>query len=243
MDIVCESHCGLLGWPGCYESLIGQGRNDREVCDGVLLSFMEALLSNCWSTAGRAPGGSGCHGPLVPWDGDGSPLRRYGVCFEVSEQGEGPQGSVRWMLPFRARLLAGQTRGDAHGENATPVQCIIIFIPSVHASGFITQTFEPFAHSEGRSDAQDDGAADTQAQNPRVQRGGVHPLPPVEVRHTREPNVGCDVHGQVGCEQLAHGRLQKLRVATKVRVPTTSSAPPQEIEECSSSSSSSSSSS
>ena len=194
MDIVCESHCGLLGWPGCYESLIGQGRNDREVCDGVLLSFMEALLSNCWSTAGRAPEGSGCHGPLVPWDGDGSLLRRYGVCFGVTEQGEGPQGSVRWMGPFRARLLASQTRGDAHGENATPVQSIIIFIPSVHASGFIIQTFEPFAHSEGGSDA-------------------------VEVRHTREPNVGCDVHGQVGREQLAHGRLQKLRVATKVRVP------------------------
>ena len=118
-------------------------------------------LSNCWSTAGRAPGGSGCHGPLVPWDGDGSPLRWYGVCFGVAEQGEGPQGSVRRMGPFRARLLAGQTRSDAHGENATPVQCIIVFIPRVHASGFITQTFESFAHSEGGSEAQGGGSADT----------------------------------------------------------------------------------
>ena len=49
----------------------------------------------------------------------------------------------RWMGPFRARLLAGQTRGDAHGGNAT------IFISCVHASGFNIQTFEHFAHSEG----------------------------------------------------------------------------------------------
>ena len=136
MDIVCESHCGLLGWPGCYESLIGQGRNDREVCDGVLLSFMEALiqlLEHSWTCT--------CHSWVLiqllehswtctrrqwmPWaigplDGDGSPLRWYGVCFGVAEQGEGPQGSVRRMGPFRARLLAGQTRSDAHGESATP---------------------------------------------------------------------------------------------------------------------------
>ena len=132
------------------------------------------------------------------------------MCFGVAEQGEGPQGSVRGMGPFRARLLSGQTRGDAHGENATPVQSITIFIPSVHAPGIIIQTFELFAHSQGGSDAQDDGTGDTQAQTPRVRRGGVYPLPPVEVGHSREPNVGCDVHSQVECEQLAHGRLQKL---------------------------------
>ena len=73
------------------------------------------------------------------------------------------------MGPFHSRLLAGQTRSDAHGENATPVQGIII-ISCVHASAFIIQTFEPFAHSEGGSVSQDDGAADTQTQNPRLQR-------------------------------------------------------------------------
>ena len=123
------------------------------------------------------------------------------------------------MEPFRARLLACQTRGDAHGQNATPVQYIIVFIRA-----FTRQASSPTRSSPSHTGNVEVklkmmGSADTQAQNPRVQRGGVHPLPPVEVRHTREPNVGCDVHGQVGCEQLAHGSLQKLRKATKVRVP------------------------
>ena len=38
--------------------------------------------------------------------------------------------------------LPVNARGDAHGQNATPVQCIIVFISCVHASGFIIQTFE-----------------------------------------------------------------------------------------------------
>ena len=72
------------------------------------------------------------------------------------------------MEPFRARLLAGQTRGDAPGEHAAPIQSIIVFTPSVRTSGFIIQTFELLEHSEGGRDAQDDGAEHPQAQDPRV---------------------------------------------------------------------------
>ena len=80
----------------------------------------QALSSNCWSTAGRAPGGSGCHGPLT---------------------------------------------------------------------GFIIHTFEPFAHSEGGSDAQDDGAAETQAQNPGAYHAGTNDYLPFFFLRAQLPNL------------------------------------------------------
>ena len=190
---------------------------------------MEALLTNGRSTAGRAPGGSGCHGPLVPGDEDGSPLRWYGVCFGVAEQEEGPHGSVRWMGPFRARLLAGQTRRDAHGEKK---------------------------QRRSRTSSSSSRACRFQASSSRPSSPShtakVEVMPKMMVLQTRRLRI----HGYRDgvytlCRQWKCGTRENPMLDAvftdewqqKCVFPTTSSAPPQEIEEASSPSSSSSSSS
>ena len=75
------------------------------------------LLEHSWDVNPKAVDAMG-HWSLAT--GMGALYERDGVCFGVAEQEIDPRGGVRWMGSFRARLLASQTKGDAHKENATP---------------------------------------------------------------------------------------------------------------------------
>ena len=113
----------------------------------------------------------------------------------------------------------------------------------MHAPGFIIQTFDPFAHNEGGSDAKEDGTADTQAQDPRVQRGGVYPSPQVKCGTPENPILDTVFTDKLDVSSSHMAVYRSCEWQQKCVFPTTSSAPPLEIEEGSSSSSSSSSSS